>query len=58
METRYYIALSDGLHVMFKLGPGEAEAFDRGPTEPVPVSDTWAYPVSAEIAEAWVDDDE
>lgn len=54
-ETRHYIALNGGLHVMFKIGP--AESFNSGPTEPVPLSGTLAYPVSSEIAIAWVEDD-
>jgi hypothetical protein len=59
METRYYIGLLGGLHVMFKIGPGDPNQFAQGPLELMALSDTtFAYPVSAEIAERWVADDD
>jgi hypothetical protein len=58
-ETRYYIGLMDGLHVMFKLGPANAESFNHGPRELIPLGETtWAYPISQKIAEEWTRDDD
>ena len=57
LETRYYIALSGGMRVMWKLGPGEPDQFTTDPRDPAPFDGGWAYPVSAEIAAEWTRDD-
>lgn len=56
METRHYIALLGEDHAMFKHGPAEPGKFKCGPTETVPFGDTLAYPVSEDIATAWINE--
>ena len=59
-ETRHYIALTaDKRPMTMALGPGSPDQFRMGPNEPIQISPTnWAYPVSEEIAEKWMLDDE
>jgi len=59
-ETRFYIALTaDQRPMTMVLGPGSPDQFLIGPREPIQLSPTnWAYPVSEEIAEIWMQDDE
>lgn len=58
-ETRHYIGLTtDKRPLSMAIGPGSADQFRIGPQEPIQLSSTsWAYPVSEEIAEIWMDMD-
>lgn len=58
-ETRHYIGLTtDKRPLSMALGPGASDQFRMGPHEPIQISPTsWAYPVSEEIAEMWMDMD-
>jgi hypothetical protein len=59
LETRFYIGLTQDKHPLsMALGPGSPDQFRYGPNEPIQISSTsWAYPVSEEIAEIWIDMD-
>ena len=59
-ETRHYIGLTtDKRPLSMALGPGSPDQFRYSPHEPIQISPTnWAYPVSEEIAEIWMQDDE
>jgi hypothetical protein len=58
METRHYIALTEMGRMVAKVGPAPAESFKLDPREPIPLGETLAYPVSAEIAREWTADDD
>jgi hypothetical protein len=56
---RYYIGLtSGGAHFTAKFGPCRQDQFMIDHDGPVPLGDTFAYPVSAEIAAEWNNEDE
>jgi hypothetical protein len=57
-ETRHYIALTEMGRMVATVGPAPSESFKLDPREPMPLGETLAYPVSAEIAQAWTADDE
>lgn len=57
-ETRHYIAVTPIGRMHTVLGPAPAESFKLDPREPIPLGETLAYPVSAEIAQAWTADED
>lgn len=58
LETRHYIGVTPLGRMHATLGPGEPSSFTLAATEPIPVGDTWLYPVSFEVAEEWDSFDE
>lgn len=55
LETRHYIGLmQSGNPCSISVGPGYPDQFLTGPNEPIMIGGSLVYPVSAEIAAAWV----